>query len=55
MTLPSALWHLGKTIVNPTTEELVRSVKVGSGRRGGAGRGGRTGPCEDDEAAWTGP
>ncbi|KAG2422528.1 hypothetical protein HXX76_015956 [Chlamydomonas incerta] len=29
MTLPSALWHLSKTIVNPTTEELIRSVKVG--------------------------
>ncbi|GIL45032.1 hypothetical protein Vafri_1986 [Volvox africanus] len=29
MTLPSALWHIGKTIVNPTTEELIRSVKVG--------------------------
>lgn len=29
MTLPSALWHLSKTIVNPTTEELIRNVKVG--------------------------
>ncbi len=28
MTLPSALWHLSKTIVNPTTEELIRNVKV---------------------------
>lgn len=31
MTLPSALWHLSKTIVNPTTEELIRNVKVRCG------------------------
>mmetsp|Transcript_39015 Transcript_39015/g.86806 ORF Transcript_39015/g.86806 Transcript_39015/m.86806 type:complete len:863 (-) Transcript_39015:1327-3915(-) len=29
MTLPHTLWDLPKTIVNPTTEELLRSVKVG--------------------------
>lgn len=28
MILPAELWLLGKTIVNPTTEELLRSVKV---------------------------
>ncbi|KAG2494204.1 hypothetical protein HYH03_007562 [Edaphochlamys debaryana] len=29
MTLPPARWNIGQVIVNPTTEELVRSVKVG--------------------------
>lgn len=32
MILPAELWLLGKTIVNPTTEELLRSVKVGACR-----------------------
>lgn len=29
MILPSSLWHVGKAITNPTTEELMRAVKVG--------------------------
>jgi len=28
-TLPSALWNLHKTIINPTTEDLLHAVKVG--------------------------
>lgn len=28
-TLPSALWNIRKAIVNPSTDELLRAVKVG--------------------------
>ncbi len=38
MTLPNAMWHLGKAITNPTTEELVRSVKVWAQRRSESAR-----------------